>query len=89
MKVVDLMTNDPLTVTAAETVGKADELMAENNIRQIPVVNGRGTRRHRHRPRCPGVSQRRPIGQTRSQRTRLEDISGRYHDHGAAVHHPR
>lgn len=41
MKVVDLMTLDPLTVTAAETVGKADELMAENNIRQIPVVNGR------------------------------------------------
>ena len=35
------MTNDPLTVTTAETVGKADELMAENNIRQIPVVNGR------------------------------------------------
>lgn len=41
MKVVDLMTNDPLTVTVAETVGKAHELMAENNIRQIPVVNGR------------------------------------------------
>lgn len=41
MKVVDLMTSDPLTVTAVETVGKADELMAENNIRQIPVVNGR------------------------------------------------
>ena len=41
MKVVELMTNDPLTVTTAETVGKADELMAENNIRQIPVVNGR------------------------------------------------
>jgi CBS domain-containing protein len=41
MKVVDLMTNDPLTVTAAETIGKAEELMAENNIRQIPVVNGR------------------------------------------------
>ena len=41
MKVVDLMTNDPLTVAAAETVGKADELMAENNIRQVPVVNGR------------------------------------------------
>jgi len=41
MKVVDLMTNDPLTVTAAETVGKANELMGENNIRQIPVVNGR------------------------------------------------
>ncbi len=41
MKVVDLMTSDPLTVTVAETVGKAHELMAENNIRQIPVVNGR------------------------------------------------
>jgi len=41
MKVIDLMTNDPLTVTPAETVGKADELMAENNIRQIPVVKGR------------------------------------------------
>jgi CBS domain-containing protein len=41
MKVVDLMTLDPLTITTAETVGKADELMAENNIRQIPVVNGR------------------------------------------------
>ena len=41
MKVVDLMTSDPLTVTAAETVGKADQLMAENNIRQIPVVKGR------------------------------------------------
>ena len=41
MKVVDLMTSDPLTVMAVETVGKADELMAENSIRQIPVVNGR------------------------------------------------
>jgi len=41
MKVLDLMTNDPLTVTAAETIGKAEEIMAENNIRQIPVVNGR------------------------------------------------
>ncbi|HYJ15613.1 MAG TPA: CBS domain-containing protein [Candidatus Limnocylindria bacterium] len=41
MKVVDLMTHDPLTVGTAETVGKADELMGENNIRQVPVVNGR------------------------------------------------
>jgi CBS domain-containing protein len=40
MKVVDVMTKDPLTVSPIETVGKADELMAENNIRQIPVVNG-------------------------------------------------
>jgi CBS domain-containing protein len=35
------MTPDPLTVTPTETVGKADELMSENNVRQIPVVNGR------------------------------------------------
>ena len=41
MKVVELMTNEPLTVTAAETIGNAEVLMAENNIRQIPVVNGR------------------------------------------------
>jgi len=38
MKVVDLMTRDPLTVTPMESVEKADELMSENNIRQIPVV---------------------------------------------------
>lgn len=41
MKVYDVMTEDPLTVTPTETVGKADELMAENNIRQIPVVENR------------------------------------------------
>lgn len=41
MKIVNLMTHDPLTVAPMETVGKADELMAENNIRQIPVVNRR------------------------------------------------
>jgi acetoin utilization protein AcuB len=41
MKVYDVMTEDPLTVTPAETVGQADELMAENNIRQIPVVENR------------------------------------------------
>jgi CBS domain-containing protein len=40
MKVVDVMTNNPLTITAAETVGQADEFMSENNIRQIPVVDG-------------------------------------------------
>lgn len=40
MKVIDVMTKDPLTVSPMETVGKADELMAENNIRQIPVVDG-------------------------------------------------
>ena len=40
MKVVDLMTQDPLSVTTVETIGKAEELMGENNIRQIPVVEG-------------------------------------------------
>ena len=40
MKVVDLMTSDPLSVTTVETIGKAEELMGENNIRQIPVVSG-------------------------------------------------
>lgn len=38
MKVVDIMTKDPLTVTPMETIGQADELMNTNNIRQIPVV---------------------------------------------------
>ena len=41
MKVIDVMTNNPVTIMASETVGKADELMSENNIRQIPVVAGR------------------------------------------------
>ena len=41
LKVSDIMTKDLLTVTPSETVGLADELMAENRIRQIPVVHGR------------------------------------------------
>lgn len=41
MKVVDVMTANPLTVANSESVGTADELMAENNIRQIPVLDGR------------------------------------------------
>ena len=40
MKVLDVMTPNPLTVTAVESVGVANELMSENNIRQIPVVDG-------------------------------------------------
>lgn len=40
MKVVDVMTKNPLIVTPAETVGQADELMTENKIRQLPVVDG-------------------------------------------------
>jgi acetoin utilization protein AcuB len=38
MKVVDVMTKDPLTIGPSETVGEAEELMAENGIRQLPVV---------------------------------------------------
>jgi acetoin utilization protein AcuB len=41
MKVVDVMTKDPLTVTPDETIGQADELMNTNNIRQLPVVEAR------------------------------------------------
>ena len=39
MKVMDVMTPSPLTVSGGESVGIADELMSENNIRQIPVVD--------------------------------------------------
>src|SRR5918993_4813585 len=38
MKVVDVMTTDPLTVAPSESVGQADELMNANRIRQLPVV---------------------------------------------------
>jgi acetoin utilization protein AcuB len=40
MKVVDIMTKDPLTVTPTEAIGQADELMNTNKIRQLPVVQG-------------------------------------------------
>jgi CBS domain-containing protein len=39
MKILDVMTKNPLVMTAAETIGQASELMAENNIRQLPVVD--------------------------------------------------
>jgi acetoin utilization protein AcuB len=38
MRVVDVMTKDPLIVTPSETIAQADELMAVNRIRQLPVV---------------------------------------------------
>ena len=41
MKVVDVMTKDPLIMVASETIAQADELMAVNKIRQLPVVNER------------------------------------------------
>jgi CBS domain-containing protein len=40
IRVVDVMTKDPLTVTPNETIGQADELMYTNNIRQLPVAQG-------------------------------------------------
>jgi CBS domain-containing protein len=43
MRVVDVMTKDPLVVTPSETIAQADELMTVNKIRQLPVV---------HRCRC-------------------------------------
>jgi acetoin utilization protein AcuB len=41
IKIVDVMTKDPLKVTPSETIRQADELMAENKIRQLPVVKAR------------------------------------------------
>lgn len=40
MRVMDVMTKDPVTVTPFETIGQADELMYENKFRQLPVVEG-------------------------------------------------
>jgi CBS domain-containing protein len=40
IRVVDVMTKDPLTVTPTETIGQAEELMNTNKIRQLPVVQG-------------------------------------------------
>jgi acetoin utilization protein AcuB len=39
MRVVDVMTKDPLSVTVTESIGTADELMTENKIRQLPVLS--------------------------------------------------
>jgi acetoin utilization protein AcuB len=41
MKVVDVMTKDPLTMSSMETIGQADDLMSTNRIRQLPVVRGK------------------------------------------------
>jgi acetoin utilization protein AcuB len=41
MKVVDVMSEDPLTVSPSDTIGKADELMFENRYRQLPVVKNK------------------------------------------------
>lgn len=41
MKVLDVMSKNPLTVTPSDTIGQADELMSENRFRQLPVVEGK------------------------------------------------
>lgn len=41
MKVFDVMSKDPLTVSPSDTVGKAEELMYENHYRQLPVVENK------------------------------------------------
>lgn len=41
MKVIDIMTRNPLTIASSETVGQAEALLDENNIRQLPVIKGR------------------------------------------------
>jgi acetoin utilization protein AcuB len=42
MKVVDVMTKNPLVMKPGETIGQADKLMAENRVRHLPVVDGGG-----------------------------------------------
>jgi CBS domain-containing protein len=41
MKVFDVMSKDPLTVSPSDTVGQAEELMYENHYRQLPVVENK------------------------------------------------
>jgi CBS domain-containing protein len=41
MKVIDVMTKAPLTLEPRETIGQADEMMARNHFRQIPIVEGK------------------------------------------------
>ncbi len=38
IRIVDVMTKEPLTLSPTETVGPADELMNQNKFRQIPIV---------------------------------------------------
>ena len=40
MKIVNVMTRNPLVMTADEPIGEAEDLMIENRIRQLPVVDG-------------------------------------------------
>lgn len=40
MKVADVMTENPSTVEPNDTIGQADEIMNQEDIRQLPVVEG-------------------------------------------------
>lgn len=40
MKVNEVMTRDPLTVEPDDTIREAEEIMTENDVRQLPVVRG-------------------------------------------------
>jgi len=41
MKVIDVMTTDPLTLGPNDTIGQAEEILTENDIRQLPIIEGR------------------------------------------------
>ena len=41
MKVVEVMTEAPITLAPSETIRQADGLMDENNFRQLPIVKDR------------------------------------------------
>ena len=41
IKLFDVMSKDPLTVSPSDTVGKAEDLMYENHYRQLPVVENK------------------------------------------------
>ncbi|HSK29390.1 MAG TPA: CBS domain-containing protein [Candidatus Limnocylindria bacterium] len=41
MRVVDIMTEAPLTVTPMDTIRHAEALMSEHGVRQLPVVRGK------------------------------------------------
>lgn len=40
MKVADIMSSEPITLTENDTAGKAAKLMEQHNIGSLPVVNG-------------------------------------------------
>lgn len=41
MKAGEIMTENPITITPHDTIGQAEELMGQADIRQLPVVQGK------------------------------------------------